>query len=402
MATANDRLQDILVEHAVGIERLKAGMVSRAQQVLDAAERGLLALIREVMEDAGSGGRTATRAQLRQLDAALKVIRDQRAEAWKAYRERVRAELREFAEDEAAFTVTAMRRAISLAEVEVVAPTVRRLRTATEGMPFQGRLLGDWFADLEAADQDRLLRSLRQGWINGETVDDIVARVRGTRGARYFDGALSLTRRQAESVVRTAVTHFSSSTHEEVWQANDDIVAGVKWVSVLDGRTTPVCQDRDGRVDPLPGHELPEGVPRLDPPGARPPAHVNCRSTTVAVLSGHDIVGERPFVTDVRTPRERRVDFRRMARAEGRSVAEVRRAWADANIGRVPAEVRFEDWLRNKAASFQDDLLGPTRGKLFREGGLTLERFVDHTGRRYTLAELRARDAEAFSAAGLS
>jgi SPP1 gp7 family putative phage head morphogenesis protein len=401
MATANDRLQDILVTHAVGIERLKAGMVSRAQQVLDEAERNLLAIIREVMEDAPPGGRTATRAQLRQLDAALKTIRDQRAETWAAYREQVRRELREFAEDEAAFSASALKRSIALAEIEVVAPTVRRLRTATEGMPFQGRLMGDWFADLEAADQDRLLRSLRQGWVNGETVDDIVARVRGTRAARFSDGALGLTRRQAESVVRTAVTHFAAATHEEVWQANVDIVTGVKWVSVLDGRTTPICQDRDGRIDPLPGHELPEGALRLDPPGARPPAHVNCRSVTIAVLGGQEIVGERPFVTDTRNRRRREIDFRRQAREDGISVAQARRAWADANIGQVSAEVRFEDWLRTKSAVFQDDLLGPTRGKLFRTGGLTLDRFVDHTGRRYTLAELRVRDAEAFRAAGL-
>lgn len=401
MATAADRLQDILVTHAVGIQRLKAGMASRAQGILDAAERDLLALIRDVMEDAPPGGRSATRQQLRQLDAALKTIRDQRAETWKAYREAVKQELRELAEDERAFAVSALKRSISLAEIQVAAPAVLQLRTATEGMPFQGRLLGDWFSDLEAADQDRLLRALRQGWVSGETIDDMIRRVRGTREARYVDGILGLTRRQAETVVRTAVTHFANAAHETTWLENEDIVIGVKWVSVLDGRTTPICQARDGLIDPLPGRELPEGALQLDPPGARPPAHPNCRSITVPVLAGVEIIADRPFVTDTRNRREREINFRAQAREEGRPLRDIRNEWANANIGRVPAETTFEQWLRARSAGFQDDLLGPTRGKLFRTGGLTLDRFVDHTGRRYTLAELRTRDAEAFNAAGI-
>jgi hypothetical protein len=57
--------------------------------------------------------------------------------------------------------------------------------------------------------------------------------------------------------------------------------------------------------------------------------------------------------------------------------------------------------LRGKPAEFQDEILGVTKGRLFREGGLTLDRFVDSKGREYSLDELRKRDADAFEKAGL-
>jgi len=43
-----------------------------------------------------------------------------------------------------------------------------------------------------------------------------------------------------------------------------------------------------------------------------------------------------------------------------------------------------------------------TRGKLFRKGGLTLDKFVDHSGKLFTLDELRAAHGAAFKAAGVS
>jgi hypothetical protein len=56
----------------------------------------------------------------------------------------------------------------------------------------------------------------------------------------------------------------------------------------------------------------------------------------------------------------------------------------------------YDDWLRQQPESVQDDILGPTRGKLYRNGDFTVDRFTDPTGQEYTLDELRKRDREAF------
>ena len=69
--------------------------------------------------------------------------------------------------------------------------------------------------------------------------------------------------------------------------------------------------------------------------------------------------------------------------------------------GQVPASLTYEQWLRGKPAAFQDEVLGRSKGALFRNGGLTLDRFVHRDGSELTLAELRAKAPEAFEMVGL-
>ena len=47
----------------------------------------------------------------------------------------------------------------------------------------------------------------------------------------------------------------------------------------------------------------------------------------------------------------------------------------------------------------QDDILGKTAGRLFRDGGLSVRQFVDRKGAALTLEELRRRETEAWTQA---
>jgi hypothetical protein len=67
----------------------------------------------------------------------------------------------------------------------------------------------------------------------------------------------------------------------------------------------------------------------------------------------------------------------------------------------VPATTTYEQWLKRQPASFQDTVLGPSRGKLFRNGDLSIGRFVDSQGRTLTLDELRRLEPQAFEDAGI-
>lgn len=73
-----------------------------------------------------------------------------------------------------------------------------------------------------------------------------------------------------------------------------------------------------------------------------------------------------------------------------------------ARTGRVSATTSYQDWLSRQSPAFQDDVLGKTRGRLFRVGGLRLDRFVNRRGDALTLAELAQREADAFRKAGLN
>lgn len=240
----------------------------------------------------------------------------------------------------------------------------------------------------------------------------------GTRGNRFSDGILAINRRSAEAVVRTAVNHVSNAAREAFWQENEEVIQAVRWTSTLDGRTSAICRGRDGRFAPVGDDELPSSLPRLKPENARPPAHPNCRSVMVAVVDALAIaeqVPDRPFVRDPRTRRQREIDFRADARSNiGRSawsrlseaqrraeIAKIKRAWARKNIGRVPGTLSYNDWLKRQPVSFQNEVLGITKAKLFRNGDITLDQFLDRRGNELTLEQLALTKPELFTAADL-
>lgn len=79
----------------------------------------------------------------------------------------------------------------------------------------------------------------------------------------------------------------------------------------------------------------------------------------------------------------------------------MRTAWQRRNIGTVPNDVTYGEWLKTQPDWFQDDVLGKTKGKLFRSGGLKIDQFVDRRGDSLTLSELAREKPAAFDEAGL-
>ena len=92
----------------------------------------------------------------------------------------------------------------------------------------------------------------------------------------------------------------------------------------------------------------------------------------------------------------------RLSEAERRArVRAEKRRWVGEQLGEVERDQSYSAWLKAQPVALQNDALGATRGTLFREGGLAVERFVNPAGRPLTLEELAARRPEAFRRAGL-
>lgn len=243
------------------------------------------------------------------------------------------------------------------------APTARLAYEAALANPVQatGELLETFVTGWPAADALRVSNIVQQGWAQGKTLQQMITEVVGTKKNGYADGVLEVSRRHAGTVIHTATQHVANAARMKVWENNADIVEKYQWVSTLDRRTTTVCKSLDGRVFE-PGK------------GPMPPIHPNCRSTTTAVLGS-----EWDFLD-----------------------AGATRASAG---GYVNADLNYYDWLKTQPADFQNVALGPTRGKLFRDGGLTADQFAKlNLGRNFealTLAEMKAIEPEAFRRAGL-
>lgn len=400
MADANQEYFDAALRRQISVRGYTMTQIREIQAILENADKKLVEELRKRLGKivGAAGGIDFQRARFKEL---LKDIREMRIEVIREARTELRTKLLQFGRTEADFEKDLVELTVPI-ELTLNAVATDSIRDAVTKQPFQGRTLGQWWDSLSAADQRALTDAIQMGLANGEDVDTIVRRVVGTRARNYSDGALAITRRNAEAVVRTAINHVSNAAREALWEGNEDIILALRWTSVLDGRTSAVCRGRDGALAPVGGKPLPKGSRMLQPPDARPPAHVSCRSIMVAVLDEAGIVGTRPFVTDTRTSERRRVDFREIAREKGISVQEARSRWAAANIGQVPAETSYNDWLARQSHAFQDRVLGKTKARLFRTGKIRLDQFIDRRGNELSLDELASQRPDAFRAAGLN
>lgn len=368
--TVNDRFMDFQVAQQIRWIRLQNREAREALKILNRIDRELAVVLRDV--DPSS---------TRFTDARLFALKTQVENLMRTLHQQIASEI----------TSAVVGAAIESGEVEaelfarmlpagldITTPNPGVLQNAATTKPFNGAVLSDWTSGLVRADIDRTWRTIQDGIISGTTTDDLIRQLNGTRSLRYKDGIRQVSRRGLETLVRTSINHATNVGRQQMWEANADIIAGVRWVSTLDGRTTPICQMRDGKVGPVvdsPGWTPPNGAQPLDPPFARPPAHPNCRSTTTAVTKSWKELGFN--VEDL--PPETRASM----------------------DGKVPADLTYFQWLEKQSTSVQEDVLGPTRMKLWKEGGIAPDRFQNDLGRVYTLDELKRRRPQAFKEAGL-
>lgn len=134
-----------------------------------------------------------------------------------------------------------------------------------------GDLLQPFVKNLSASQVSAVEKTLRKAHVNGWTSRETLTVLKGTKANDYADGLMSRLGKQTATVVRTSMQHINNSARQTLWGDNSDIIKSYQWVSTLDGRTSEICQDLDGEEF------------KIDD-GPLPPAHPNCRSTTIAVL----------------------------------------------------------------------------------------------------------------------
>ncbi|WP_170118876.1 minor capsid protein [Dyadobacter jiangsuensis] len=330
----------------VWLERFKAGTVRQIIALLNSADADLREKLAARLSSISERGYKLSDATKKRIETMLAEITAMRSDLYKVAEVKTVEILKDFAVHEADFQQRLIEEVSkSAVAVSLEKPSLTQLKAVVTSRPFEGNLLKHWFSSLNAAERKRLNDAVKIGISEGETTDEIIRRVIGTRSLNYRDGVLEIGRRQAASLINTAIASTATHASEELYAANEDIIKGVQWVSTLDSRTSAPCRANDGKIFPI-GE------------GPRPPIHFNCRSKTVPFLGETSIKGTRASV-----------------------------------FGPVPSDMTYGAWLKKQSISVQNEVLGVKAAKLFRNG-LPIERFVDKQGRSYTLDELKQRDAE--------
>lgn len=392
--TFNQQLFEAMVRHQVGLLMYSGGLRNRIWALLDATEDDVRHQIEARLR--GLAGAAVTPARLKRADAMLKALAETRLEAWGDVRGTWFDELRALAVAEPGFVAGTMSAAIPV-ELGLAIPDAAKLRAIVTSQPFMGQTLSQWASELAKSDVARMGQQIRIGLVQGETIPEISRRLVGTVRLSGVDGVFEMSRRSAATITRTAVNAITAEARAQLFDANSDLMDGELFTATLDSRTTPICRSLDGNI-----YEVGKG-PKL-------PLHMGERSLYSPIIDG-EVIGDRPY----RAFSEKGL-LREFAKQEGIAAPATRDglphgtkgafdAFARGRMreltGIAPAKLSYQQWLTKQPAQLQDDILGPTRGKLFRQGGLTLDKFVEPDGRQLTLAELAEFEAAAFRRAGL-
>ena len=369
MTTVNELLQSEAIRHAVGLQGYSNSVVIRIMAILNRSDKRMLAELAEALSNVDPVSFKAER-----LGSMLASVRSIIAAANEEAGKKLLEELREFIDYEAAY-LNQMLLSYTPAAVHVAAVSTTAVYSAAMSRPFQGVLLKGVWKDLTDQQFKLVRQSIAQGFLEGKTTDQIIRELRGTKAKGFADGLLEKSRRDVEAVVRTALGHTAGNAHDAFYEKNSDIIKALKWSATLDLRTTPQCRIRDGKLYSPDGHNP---IGHNIPWGAGPSRlHWRCRSASVPVAKSNKELG-------IELPE---LELRNKTRA--------------SMDGQVSADTTYSEWLKKQSAARQDEVLGPTRGKLLRSGQMEVSEMYSHKGVFLTLDELRTRDAEAFKRAGL-
>lgn len=342
ITTVNDALLDRAVSHQIGLQRLYSGITDRLSATLNKYD---LALANEIQKrELASGNLSQAR-----IDTLLNAIHKVNNQAYDAVQKQLTNELWSLAKYEQDFQIKALGKELPF-DWDFSKTSTRMLGDVLKNAPIQGATIEEWVAGMADGRFQRMRNAIRIGVTEGQSADEVIDALLGTKEANFRDGVLNTSRRSLESVTKTLANGATSIAKSEVAGNNDDLIDAEQWVSVLDDSTTDICESRDGNVYPI-GQ------------GPRPPAHIGCRSNTVFVVkSAADL--------DVNISDELRPRL----------------------TGKPAIPLKYPAWIRKQSPEFQDSILGPERGKLFREGKLSVRRFKDHVGTRYSFKQLEQID----------
>lgn len=342
MESANTQLRDKTIAHEIMLGRYYSATSKKVMDLLRVVEKDLVAQIRSLDLD--------NSMSIAQIDARLESVRAILTEGYKLAGKELVTDMNEAGIYEQDWQIKTTNSVTPIVlDMTAVAPVT--LFAAIESKPLQGKLIKEWIDKLDQDSYTRIQDAVRIGLVEGQSYSDVVKRITGTKALQYTDGINSLNARQTQALVSTAMAHATNTARDEFYQNNNDLFSGLQWVSTLDGRTTSICQARDGKIYPLDS-------------GVRPPAHFRCRSAMVSVLKSWQALG-------IKDP-------------DGRTRASMN--------GQVAQTETYQTWLKKQPVEFQDEVLGKARADLYR-AGTPLDRFVDSSGNTYTLAELKAKEA---------
>jgi SPP1 gp7 family putative phage head morphogenesis protein len=336
-------LQDAILRHALDLQRLSAHNEAEAVAILQQMEDEL----RQLLNSANIS--TVAKSQITALiNDADDIIKRGYSSTGNV------VDMQGIAKVVADNTVSAMADMIK-------SPTAETLASLARNILIDGSPASAWWAKQADDTAFKFAAAVRQGVVNGETLDQITSRITGKRGF------MEVARANARTLVHYSVMTAANESRLAVFRKNARMFSGVRWLSTLDSHTCTTCAALDGQRWDLDGKPIDGNTITF----MAPPAHFSCR----CVLSG---IPKRSAMAEV------------FPNFDYAAAVDANRMRASSE-GPIKANTSFDAFLSRQSPEFIANTLGNTRAKMFKDGKLTLRDLVSGKGRPLTLKELAAK-----------
>lgn len=353
----NDNVNNKAVKRSIDIEGYKKNLINKVLKLLNQSDNRLREQINSI------SGETWTKARLNRV---LSWIKSTDEKLLKQIDDLLKSEYIVFIEDEIDFNeqmiFTSLPSEIrNTGIIQFDTPSPQTVFNLALSRPFQTKKFKEWFSDWNKQHTQIIDNNVRLAMIEGKTIQQTTREIFGTIANQFRDGAIEVSRRIIQTIVRTTTNHISNTTRNKVFENNEDIVKGVEWVSTLDSRTSLICINLDGKIDLYDGSKK-----QLN--GQIPPAHPNCRSTIIPILKSWQELG-----------------------LDREELSESTRASAN---GQVSSKMSYSEWLGKQSTKTQKEVLGVKRYEAWKKGEIKISNFTDNKNNILTIDQLKQKGFE--------
>ena len=234
-------------------------------------------------------------------------------------------------------------------------PNDRTVQKIVNTSLMDGLTISEWLGKQDKSFQETLTKQIRLAVIEGETNPQIVSRLKGALDIKNNNNI--------KTIVRTAVSTVTNQVRMETYKENSDVFKGWEHNSTIDSRVSLICSTRDGATYDLDYKGL--NAKGKAYPFKQVPLHFNCRSIILPITKS----------------------FKEL----GIPLDEVPIGTRSSIDGYVSRDTTFEQWFEGKPKAFQEEYLGQSRYKLFKDGKITFSDLVNQNGKTLTVKQLKEK-----------
>lgn len=353
MATFNSNITDRSIEHAVDLLRVSNTQSAAIKKILSTLQRKIVGLVAQaniVQGNSVNSGKTQA------LIRAVNKLIDE-------YYQRIQVAM-----GTATSSIVSSEQTLQQSLFTIKgqgAPLLKNIFSKQQVKDFYGTMLiagalsSEWWERQSTDLAQKFADSVKSAASDATNLDDAV---RGTPDAGFKDSIFQASNADADALVKTTLASASNDARMQLYAANSDLFAGYQQISVLDNRTSNICIAYSGATWDKDFNPMEGGLPF----NGGTPRHWRCRSIIVPIVLSWEQLG-----------------------IDGEDVPDSVRSSMD---GTVPADTTYEDWLKGKSVSMQNEILGTGIANLWRSGQISLQDLVNASGSQaMTLSDLKAK-----------